>query len=258
MCRCRAGAAAAAGWAGGALASEPPTRLALTPFTACSGEDLTPFRAASKAIHAVLRRFGPAEKLGLDETWLDVTAEAQRRLAALEGLPPAALAPQLAWRGHVHRGGTALAAESRHRPMDLRVARSAVSGCQTAAAGPGAAGRPPQPPWPPPAGLAGWEALLALGSAIAAEARAAVRTETGFRCSAGIASNKASVGGGGGGVVCACVRVCGGVCGWVGGWVGGALSCAPMRPYFSLPLHLMRPYFSLPAACEAGKRAAQA
>ena len=32
-----------------------------------SGEDLTPYRRASKAIMAVLSRFGPAERLGLDE-----------------------------------------------------------------------------------------------------------------------------------------------------------------------------------------------
>ncbi len=32
-----------------------------------SGEDLTPYRAASKRILAVLSRFGPAERLGLDE-----------------------------------------------------------------------------------------------------------------------------------------------------------------------------------------------
>lgn len=38
-----------------------------------SGEDLTPYRHASKAILAVLQRFGPAEKLGLDEVFVDVT-----------------------------------------------------------------------------------------------------------------------------------------------------------------------------------------
>lgn len=39
-------------------------------------------------------------------------------------------------------------------------------------------------------GGSGWEALLRIGSAIAAEARAAVRAEAGFRTSAGIACNK--------------------------------------------------------------------
>jgi DNA polymerase iota len=38
-----------------------------------SGEDLTPYRAASKAIAAVLQRFGPAERLGMDEVFVDAT-----------------------------------------------------------------------------------------------------------------------------------------------------------------------------------------
>lgn len=37
------------------------------------GEDLTPYRAASKAIAAVLQRFGPAQRLGMDEVFVDVT-----------------------------------------------------------------------------------------------------------------------------------------------------------------------------------------
>ena len=37
------------------------------------GEDLGPYRAASKAILAVLQRYGPAEKFGMDEVWVDVT-----------------------------------------------------------------------------------------------------------------------------------------------------------------------------------------
>ena len=37
------------------------------------GEDLTPYRAASKAILSVLQRFGPAQRLGMDEVFVDVT-----------------------------------------------------------------------------------------------------------------------------------------------------------------------------------------
>ena len=48
----------------------------LPPPGTCSGEDLTPYRTASKHIMAVLRRYGPAEKLGLDEVFVDATAEA--------------------------------------------------------------------------------------------------------------------------------------------------------------------------------------
>ncbi len=38
-----------------------------------SGEDLTPYRAASKQVLSVLQRYGPAEALGLDEVFVDVT-----------------------------------------------------------------------------------------------------------------------------------------------------------------------------------------
>eukprot|EP00899_Mesostigma_viride_P027400 jgi/Mesvir1/7845/Mv11779-RA.1 len=44
------------------------------------GEDLTPYRAASKAIRGVLARFGTVEKLGLDEAFVDVTQTVEARL----------------------------------------------------------------------------------------------------------------------------------------------------------------------------------
>jgi nucleotidyltransferase/DNA polymerase involved in DNA repair len=49
-----------------------------------SGEDLTPYRAASKQIMAVLQRYGTAEKLGLDEMYLDVTAEVSCRWSLMQ------------------------------------------------------------------------------------------------------------------------------------------------------------------------------
>ena len=72
-----------------------------------SGEDLTPYRRASKAILAVLSRYGPAERLGLDEvrSCYDilharpllrkrntirqrVSCRSDRLFASLQGLPP--------------------------------------------------------------------------------------------------------------------------------------------------------------------------
>ncbi len=44
-----------------------------TELNLISGEDLGPYRAASKAIMAVLQRYGPAERLGLDEVFVDAT-----------------------------------------------------------------------------------------------------------------------------------------------------------------------------------------
>ena len=59
-----------------------------------AGEDLTPYRAASKRVLAVLARFGVAERLGLDEVMLDVTKQAAARVAcgAVDGR----------WHAHVH------------------------------------------------------------------------------------------------------------------------------------------------------------
>ena len=45
-----------------------------------NGEDLTPYRTASKRLRAVLQRFGPLEKLGMDEVFVDVTKEVHIRL----------------------------------------------------------------------------------------------------------------------------------------------------------------------------------
>lgn len=39
------------------------------------GEDLTPYRKASKAMWAMLQPYGPVQRGGLDEAFVDVTAE---------------------------------------------------------------------------------------------------------------------------------------------------------------------------------------
>jgi DNA polymerase iota len=46
-----------------------------------NGEDLTPYRAASKRIMNVLRQFGTLERSGLDECGLDITSETMKRAA---------------------------------------------------------------------------------------------------------------------------------------------------------------------------------
>lgn len=65
-----------------------------------SGEDLTPYRQASKKIQAVLQRFGTAERLGMDEIFLDVTHEARARLA--QGRLPAGFLGHLQLGHEVH------------------------------------------------------------------------------------------------------------------------------------------------------------
>ncbi|MCO5553465.1 hypothetical protein L7F22_006986 [Adiantum nelumboides] len=48
-----------------------------------NGEDLTPYRAASKNIMAVLSRFGVLERRGLDEAALDITEEVMKHVALM-------------------------------------------------------------------------------------------------------------------------------------------------------------------------------
>ncbi|KIZ00971.1 DNA polymerase iota subunit [Monoraphidium neglectum] len=228
------------------------------------GEDLTPYRAASKAISAVLQRFGPAQRLGMDELFVDATQEVEARLRAWGGRPP----PGLTWCGHLHSGSAPLIADSRHRPQDLRAPPGKSAGRHEQRQGQEAKQEQQQQrqqqqvqqvqqqqhqqqqqqlesqegraegwqledervleafeqqqqeqeqrqqqqqqqhqqqqhrevaddallgqPWQVSATQqpAAWVARLMVGSAIAQEARAAVKAETGFRSSAGIACNK--------------------------------------------------------------------
>ena len=80
------------------LMSIPKARALCHQLVLRCGEDLTPYRAASKQIGAVLRRYGVAEQLGMDETALDVTAKAQ---GLSEGQAQCAV-------GHWHRAGQQL------------------------------------------------------------------------------------------------------------------------------------------------------
>jgi hypothetical protein len=48
-----------------------------------SGEDLTPYREASKYIWGLLQRYGPVQRGGMDEAFVDVTDE----VCELKGLP---------------------------------------------------------------------------------------------------------------------------------------------------------------------------
>ena len=129
-----------------------------------NGEDLTPYRAVSRRLLGVAARFGPTEKLGMDECFIDVTAAA--RLRCMSGEP-------VAWCGWVHDPRvTGVQAPNKHRKMDL----SAVA--RGDGEGDGAA---PQTPA---------DILLAAGSAVAADIREALASELQLRCSAGIAHNK--------------------------------------------------------------------
>jgi DNA polymerase iota len=129
-----------------------------------NGEDLTPYRAVSRRLLAVAARFGPTEKLGMDEVFVDCTAAA--RLRCRSGEP-------VFWCGWVHDPGvTSVQAPNKHRKMDL---------CAVAGGDGHGHGAAPQTPA---------DMLLAAGSAVAADIREALASELHLRCSAGIAHNK--------------------------------------------------------------------
>jgi DNA polymerase iota len=50
-----------------------------------NGEDLTPYRAANKALLGVLRRYGTVQKGGLDEALIDITGQVTERLQSTAG-----------------------------------------------------------------------------------------------------------------------------------------------------------------------------
>ena len=155
------------------------------------GEDLTPYREFSKRIRRVLARFGACEKLGLDECWVDVTREVDRRLASAAFAGDDATNDENV--GHRLAAGATLASSNRHRPMDLRAQRAVPTQRidDTATRTPDHSIRLCE------SSSSSFEKKenkderrVRVGAAVAAEARAAVLAETGVRCSAGVAANK--------------------------------------------------------------------
>ncbi|PRW58740.1 DNA polymerase eta isoform B [Chlorella sorokiniana] len=129
----------------------PDIQLVQVP-TAHGKADLTLYRSEGKKVLQILSRLGIAERASIDECYLDLTAEAQRRLEACGGVPPLPMHPD-----QVHVSGAADAASWWQRPPHE---------------------------WQP------GERLLACAAAAVAELRQAVREELGYTCSAGIAHTK--------------------------------------------------------------------
>jgi len=139
----------------------------------------------------VLARFGACEKLGLDECWVDVTREVDRRLASAAFAGDDATNDENV--GHRLAAGATLASSNRHRPMDLRAQRAVPTQRidDTATRTPDHSIRLCE------SSSSSFEKKenkderrVRVGAAVAAEARAAVLAETGVRCSAGVAANK--------------------------------------------------------------------
>lgn len=125
-----------------------------------SGEDLTPFRNASKANEKVARRFGVTQRSGLDELFIDVTEEVSRRLAH-----PTSRETERAiqWRGH--RATPNVIASNHRRPMDI----AAASECQ------------PSPDEEDHQGGNVAINRLKLATHVAEDIRSSLKAETGFR-----------------------------------------------------------------------------
>ena len=149
-----------------------------------AGEDLTPYRDASAAVFAALSPFGPTQKLGLDEMFVDVTAAA-RELQHDPGVEWAE-----GTRVHEARHGTTSAeAQARtgtgFRPQDLRApstgdgANTATAATRSCDATTSAADENDEQ-----------AKLLRAASHVARRCKEAIRAQTGLTASVGVAPSK--------------------------------------------------------------------
>ncbi|GJP70959.1 hypothetical protein CLOP_g1852 [Closterium sp. NIES-67] len=146
------------------MASVADARTRCPEIVLIKGEDLTPYRAASKRILAVLARFGTLERLGLDEAFVDLSPRVAATLASgsfKEGFV-----------GHVERGGAGGGANGIEREGGQENRHDWLAS---------QANRPPMGPG---------EYHLAAGSWLASQARRAVEEETGYQMSCGVSHNK--------------------------------------------------------------------
>jgi len=154
-----------------------------------NGEDLTPYRHASKNMISVLKRYGTVQKLGLDEIFVDVTATVETRLLQSVGVGSN---DAIEFTGHVHIPGK-LHQDNKYRPMDLRADTKWTSSATPADSSNDAAKLQPTinaPRIDSTYTTTPWWPRIAIASIIAREARHAVKVEAGLRTSAGISCNK--------------------------------------------------------------------
>ena len=145
-------------------------------ITLIDGSDLTPYKQVAGDMFQILSAYGPARKLGLDEIFVDLTAEVQRRMSLVH------CPYSLSFVGHVHDPTTVqVQQESAHRVMDLRAhpyhgeksekrEKCFVMGQDTQ-------------------NDDTMTLYLKMGSMIAYEARTSVKDSVGIRTSAGISHN---------------------------------------------------------------------
>ncbi|CAI6009140.1 unnamed protein product [Closterium sp. NIES-65] len=152
------------------MASIDDARTRCPEIVLVNGEDLTPYRQASKRIFFVLARFGTLERLGLDEAFVDLSPQVAAMVAAgsfKEG-----------FLGHVERGAaTGGGKGGGASEIDREGGRGSEENDHDDRClflGPG-------------------ECHLAAGSWLAGEARRAVEEETGYQMSCGVSHNSAQI-----------------------------------------------------------------
>eukprot|EP01018_Ginkgo_biloba_P033891 Gb_40783 [translate_table: standard] len=159
-----------------------------------NGEDLTPYRAASKEIMNVLKRFGTVERLGLDECGLDITSET-KRCAASGTFPKSFLGLVIGMNlaCEVVRDGmeeTAIKPTACDLRNSIPCPVSKIESKEIKASACVITSRVENE-------SKNFDVenrnLLMIGSYLAAEIRAAVEKETGFQCSCGISYNVCSL-----------------------------------------------------------------
>jgi len=164
--------------------------------TAHSKANLEIYRQAGAEVVALLAAGGTTERASVDEAYVDLTAEALRRLAAAaeQGDNTDATEALLRAAAEANAGGLDPGTHVSIAEGDgaNKVSREDVRGGH-AGTGAGATAtseetrswwRRPLPMWPQD------ELLLAVGALITAELRASVSEQLGYSCSAGIAHNK--------------------------------------------------------------------
>ncbi|KAL3687502.1 hypothetical protein R1sor_013811 [Riccia sorocarpa] len=143
------------------MASIEEAKKVLPALVLVNGEDLTPYRAESKQIMAVLGRYGIVQRSGLDEGAVDISGQVKSRLQSGT--------PALSFSGHI-LGWETVEASAENVPggplvnfSTRKLSFDKVSALDTS---------------------------LLVGSQIVSEMRSAIEKETGFHCSCGVAQNK--------------------------------------------------------------------
>ncbi|XP_038616712.1 DNA polymerase eta isoform X2 [Tachyglossus aculeatus] len=129
------------------------------------------YREASVKVMEVMSRFAVIERASIDEAYVDLTHAVQERLQKLQGQPiPADLLPTTYVQGLPHGSGAAQGAPQKEETRQQGLGRWLDSLPLGDSSSP--------------------DLRLTVGAVIVEEMRAAVETDTGYQCSAGISHNK--------------------------------------------------------------------